>query len=291
MRSHGSRSSFSSSRSSSSRSASRSHFGGGSSSRSHSRPSHSTVVRHRVGMHPARSRSSVHVHVGGSGYGYHHSTYYEGHRASLSAVLTIIGIILGFVAIAFGAMIFSDISMKKTIVNDYNYYQNVIENAQTNPLYKQEAIVTDKLYADNDRWAIEYRLNDHYNESFAVYSYEEVNEFTIGQKIQVAVVSPNSSQTDSIPMDYYGMPIENDTEYINYQKSIRLHVIITTVLVAGAVLLIVLAIKSHKKEKGEASLESSTNTPSQSKPNVCSYCGGKLSGTDTSCPNCGASNN
>ena len=128
MRSHGSRSSFSSSRSSSSRSASRSHFGGGSSSRSHSRPSNTTVVHHRVGMHPARSRSSVHVHVGGGGYGYHHSTYYEGHRASLSAVLTIIGIILGFVAIAFGAMIFSDISMKKTIVNDYNYYQNVIES-------------------------------------------------------------------------------------------------------------------------------------------------------------------
>ena len=122
-----------------------------------------------------------------------------------------------------------------------------------------------------------------------VYSYDEINNFIIGQKIEVAVVTPNSPFTDSIPMDYYEMPLENDAEYINYQKSIRLHIILTLSFTAGAVLLFVLAVKLHKREKLSAMEESSSTTSTKS--NICSYCGGKLSDTATSCPNCGASKN
>lgn len=273
MRSHGSRGS-------SSRSSGRSHFGGSSSSRSHS-----SISSHR----PSRPRSSIHLHIGGSG---HHSNYYEGRNASPSAVLTVIGIILAIIAFTFGGFVTSDLSMKRTIVNDYNYYQEMIETAFLNSNYKKSAIVTNKFVGDHDRWWIEYSLNGRKNESFAVYSFEEVSKFKIGQTIYVAVDNPSSKSTDSIPMDYYDMPLGNDAEYITYQHNIILHLILTTISGAGSVLLFVLAVKAHKKEKAGTPAEDINleNIPQASTPQTtkCAYCGGTIPSTETTCPNCGA---
>lgn len=216
-------------------------------------------------------------------------------------------VIRGLYSLAFTILIFVAIflvplfSLKADIDKikvDREYYIAMIENAEQDSDYLKTAKVTDKFYhEDFKKWYITYTIQTDDGQAlngytFSVYTFDEVNQFVIGQEVPVAVNSKEVTlQTDSITMDYKDIPLESDGEFIQDSKQIK--VLMTLSILGGTasvtiiVVATVLLFKRMKKNELEKTL---AEDPSFKEEGVtrCKYCGSKVDSTDKSCKNCGA---
>lgn len=206
-------------------------------------------------------------------------------------------VVLIFVAI-FMAPLFSLKSDIDKIKVDREYYISMIENAEQNSDFLKTAKVADKFYhEDFKKWYITYTIQTDDGKAlegytFSVYTLSEVNQFVIGQEIPVAVNSKIVTQeTDSITMDYKDIPLENDGEYIQSTKQIKLLTSLSIIGGSASVILIttatVLLFKRMKKNELEKTLEEDPNFKEEGVTR-CKYCGSKVDSSDKSCKNCGA---
>ena len=211
------------------------------------------------------------------------------------------GIIFILVLIAFFIALFCGISISNAkeniefIKSDYSYYQNFIDRAEANG-YIEDATITDIIYnEDANRYYFTYEIRYGYDNilegyTFSVYTESEISNFKIGQIIKVAVESNDINQfTDSIPLDYKDMPIENDGEYSKEVRSKLINtIILSTGLIVIFVLIVIIAIKKSETQKVEENAGSNVNN-NKTEKTVCEYCGSTISKQDDKCPNCGAS--
>ena len=233
------------------------------------------------------------------------------------------GIICGIIAIffmIFGSLACSNKENVDFLREDYAYYQNMIVQAEIDPDYMVDAKVTscsyhsgyDKVYIN---YAIPYTEFEFvpgqgyqdvtkwlYGYSFSVYTQEEAEALLRQGTIKVAVDSRDiSSFTDSVPMDYKNMPIEQDGEY---KKALRDEAKSTTILIVLAVItagwftfFIITTNKLSKDydkklaEEKRVALEQrkkAENNPVK-ESNYCEYCGTYMvKDNNIKCPACGA---
>lgn len=267
----------------------RSHF---SSSRSSGGRSHMSSSS-RMGGGP---RHSSHIGLGHRhhGGGIHIGFFSSGHMSAGSAMI-VFGVFFIFITIMLGIGIGVTNGSLDTIQQSYNNYQSMIEMAMENEDYVRYATVTGKYQSTNDRWYIEYTLDEgpgYEYDSFAIYTKEEVNQFKVGDQIKIAVEDARVDLfTATIPFDYYNSDIKDDAEYIQFSKSRNLLIGIACATAGVAILLIFFGIKKSKKSKEEIGDSTQTTQASTTinTTKTCRYCGGKTSASESRCPQCGAS--
>lgn len=291
-----------------------SHFGGGSSGGSHfggfSGSSRSTNIGPRV------------IVFGGRRY-----VVSSQRMAGLSALMFAI-IIFAF-ALFSGCLITTGANKSmQTIKDDYARYQQMITTAETNSEYQIKAVITDSFKHESGKYYITYafplntiaesQLWGAYREdlanntvednwvlgySYSVYTLAQVSsaELSKGRVIDLAIndkATEVKSDTDSIPFDYKDMPLSQDGEYIEAQKSKKVGPVVITiasVLIVGSIVGMVFIVKTSKKEeqnKAEQTATAQTTAPTnQPKQQICAYCGAALEPGTKKCPNCGGSQN
>ena len=189
--------------------------------------------------------------------------------------------------------IFSPVSSINKIKKDYMYYQDMIVYAEEHPEYMITGKIQTKFYnEDAGKWYLTYYFYTDENVrvdgyTFSIYNDSEVQHFHSGDDIQLAVDSiPLTEQTDSINYDYKNKALSDDGEYISAVGTIRVSVIVECGFFITLVFVIVSIIKDYKTlaskvdENGNAEIKYKY---------ICTYCGGKLTETDSSCPHCGSS--
>lgn len=208
----------------------------------------------------------------------------------------------------------------RTIRQDYVYYHSMIEDAKANPNLIVNGVVKTKFYNDTvNKWYVTYKFEaadgsfvDGY--TFALYSNEEAMKFKTNDIIPLAVDGvPITQETDSIPLDYESMPIEQDgyyNFYISQRKGAKIAQGVCIAFAVGFVAIsIVIAITNKKRadaaEGGAGSSASAPTTPKKVAPvnnkedekverdfdeNVtyCQYCGATMKKGKLKCPECGA---
>jgi len=210
-----------------------------------------------------------------------------------SAIISFLPIALFFLIFAVIA-IFSGATTKNDILVDYYYYQDMIAKAEANPEFIVEGEITDLFYNDDcGKWYYTYSFLDDEGfpvngYTYSVYTREEIREFTIGQNIMLAVNMAKINQlTDSIPMDYKYIPIENDGEYAQAQTIHTIGIVCTAVcsvtIVGLAVALVLIFVKCKQPATGEAIDGEKTGGLRN-----CAYCGALLNESETRCKHCGA---
>jgi len=127
-------------------------------------------------------------------------------------------------------------------------------------------------------------------ETYAVYTITETGNYRVGSTIKVAVDSiPVSYTTDSIPMDYEDMPLENDGEYVKSKKAMTSNLIWMIICILIGMGILVLTFRyMYKHSKVEEKKETPTVEEKESTTSTCAYCGGTFEKSKTKCPNCGA---
>lgn len=297
-----------------------SHFGGGSSGGSHfggsSRSSGGFIRRSRPG--------TAVIVLNGKQY------EVAGKKRYLVYAFAMM-LLIGIFAIFAGVLLFNGAKESiSTIKADYDYYQSMAETSNRTADQKIKGVVTDHFKSDNcnkyyivyffplhniaeedlySTFQVDFANNDIDNNwvrgySYSVYTLEEVSvsDLQIGSVIDLAINCNKASiskNTDSIPMDYLGMPIERDGEYQNAKHSKTTGIVI---LVASSVFIVisvvggVLVAKKAKLLTDNENEETTTATTESTKPaqtipetKQCAYCGATLSKDATKCPNCGGS--
>ncbi len=237
---------------------------------------------------------------------------------------TLHGIICALITICFmifGSMACSNKDNVEFIREDYAYYQNMIVQAELDPdRYIVDATVTSYSYrSDFNRayihYCIPYTEREYvpghgyqdvtkylYGYSFSVYTESEVHELlsqgTIKVAVDTRVIGPN---TDSIPMDYKDMSIEQDGEYLaalrDEAKSTTILIVLCVVTVGWFAFFITASNKLSKNfdknlaEEARVAIEQrkSTEENSSINPNYCEYCGTYIvKDNSIKCPACGA---
>lgn len=197
---------------------------------------------------------------------------------------------------------------------DHSEYIKMIERAEKNPEYQTTAYVTGRRLGKGDKWFVDYEIrftangkNEVLNGyTYPIYSFDEIDEFTVGDEIIVALNCKNTEingSTDSVNMDYKNYGYKADGEYIYYRGNIRnLNIIIAVIAVALSsiiVICIVCAIVSAKRKKNQETVSevnsnpttttsTSSNSTSANSTNICPYCGSKIPEGSSKCPGCGA---
>ncbi|MBE5739152.1 MAG: hypothetical protein E7354_05450 [Clostridiales bacterium] len=201
------------------------------------------------------------------------------------------------------------------IREDYAYYQNMIAYAEMHP---DDYIVDAKITSygqitDCDKYYINYEIkyteriwspylnrfiettDDLEGYTFSVYDWEDIAAFREGQVIQVAVDTMMIGEyTDSIPMDFKYMTIEDDGEYIdsiNQQTKSKKTLIVTiTILVGWCIVFAVVSKKLEKKFDKQHPVNAAVEKPVKEGDKYCDYCGTYWGRNDIGkCPGCGAS--
>ena len=211
-RSGGSRSSSSSRSFGSSSSRSSSSYSRSSSSSSYSRSSSSS--RSYGGGY-----SSPSYHGGGGGFHVwrprprrpfrmHFGTRVYVFGSKLSLFVPFI-IIMAFALVICSNIVRADKAYLNTIKVDYAYYHQMIETAEADDRYLQDAVVTDKFYNEEfGKWYYLYELKTQYNqnlegETYCIYTNEQIAQIRINDKIKVATNSIIvTMSTDSVPIDF-----------------------------------------------------------------------------------------
>ena len=187
------------------------------------------------------------------------------------------------------------------IKSDYTYYQHMCDWASQHPNWKGTAIVTGKEQKYN-KWFIKYKIVDPVTSfsidgySFAIYNDEQIQQIQINDEIEVAMNSFDLSiDTDSVPMDYYQIPITQDGEYLHYSKinsSLTVILIVVAIVTVGIGITNGILTNKYLKNMRVASLDSGY-TPVSENNNLqvvyCDYCHSKLPPNSTKCEHCGAS--
>ena len=82
------------------------------------------------------------------------------------------------------------------------------------------------------------------------------------------------------------MPLTRDGEYINAVRGVYIPIIVEVVLAGILAFLIIQIVKSYKKLAEKVDENGNENIKYKY---ICTYCGGKLTEDDKSCPHCGSS--
>jgi len=185
------------------------------------------------------------------------------------------------------------------IRSDYSRYQNMIKFAEAerengNDNYFVDAtIYSVEQYGSTDRYYINYYFYSEDYEvvkgyTFSVYTYDEVKDINVGDKLEIAVDSyPLTTETDSIDLHYKNTTLADDVEYQGTKAT--MNGVAIFVLIAAAIwcLFGFLAHKTKIKH-GEEILPNGDLPGEPVYQYVCTYCGGKLMESDANCPHCGA---
>lgn len=244
------------------------------------------------------SRSSYRSH-----YGHHHPmivTWNNRHYELPPKVSGIFGFLTFILFVVIAVFIFSIASIIPDqnrridkIHSDYIYYQNMITFAETQPGYIRDATVVGKNYNfDCKKWYLEYEIETDLGSilegyTYSMYTFDEIGEFRIGQKIKCAVnTNPVTLNTDSINMDYKNTSLSDDGEYVTAKALKQSWTTAAIILALGAVTLIIIMSTIVKKSiKNTYETKSSTIDIQVS---ICQYCGTKNTDNAHNCPNCGA---
>lgn len=190
-------------------------------------------------------------------------------------------------------VIFASVSNVNKIKKDYLYYQDMIAYAEEHPDYMITGKIQTKYYnEDAGKWYLTYYFYtaedvrvDGY--TYSIYNDSQIKSFHSGDNIQLAVDSiPLTTETDSINYDYKNTTLWDDGEYTNAVSGIAISVVVEITLLGVMVFLIISVVKDYKKlakkvdENGNAEIKYKY---------ICTYCGGKLTEDDKSCPHCGSS--
>lgn len=216
----------------------------------------------------------------------------------------------------------------QTIEADNLRYKEMITYANQDNDYLIKGVITDQFKnEDCDKYYITYafpispvadeNLYAQYNNdlrnntlstnwvlgySYSVYTLEQVSsvEFQKGKLIDLAINDSKTSinsTTDSIPIDFLDIPLEQDGEYILAKGSVKtgtIFITICSILIVCCIIGQIVIIKNSKKLVENTSTSSTDSTPSSSaqsaqKLNKCEYCGATLPDGTVKCPNCGGS--
>lgn len=216
---------------------------------------------------------------------------------SILLIFAVFALIFSFITFKSSALLSVD-----TIKADYKHYHEMIETAKRNPdtLITQGTITKIDKLDDLDKWYFEYSITDGrfvYDDYYiySVFSDEQIDEYSVGDKIPVAIdESPIRMTTDSIPVVFEQFEYTEDGEYHIAKKNDNLYKTIITIASIVAVGSIVVAIIfSIKKNKLSDTLYQylTKNESSTSKKKIlrCKYCGSITHDANSSCKNCGAS--
>lgn len=277
-----------------------SHFGGGSSSHSSGGSS----------GRPMRPMRPMRFHIGP------HFFFVSGERVSSIVGRFMVMIFLGlFIGLFAGLALPSTNRELEQIRFDYERYQTMIDYAEEHTDHIVEGRITGTYYnEDADAYYFTYELTTEQGRplegyTYSVYTRSEIMRFNVGDTIQLAVdVVPITNLTDSIPLDYKDMPIEKDGEYRSSQSSKTILTVLLVVFSAieGIMLISIFVSFGKSKTQRESTATQSNSSQGTSLPqnadtnstqqststyeshSYCDYCGAKLKGTESKCPNCGA---
>lgn len=269
---------------------------------------------------------------GGSSGGYRRGPHYtvfmgrrvyiSGKRSNLQGFLSLI-MMLAIFAIFFSVgFTIVNSQIVKDYNSDYEFYHAMAVHAERNP----ERYVI-KAYADRFEYrhnTNKYRIIYHFftgdgttgdeveGYSFYVYTLEEAQRIVDEGTFDLAVnQNPRTKDTDSVPLDFVGMNVEDDGEYISAKKGKTIAIAalsVSIVLVIGSVIGNYVVLKTAKangpdETKTETQSSSTTPTPTDTKADIptdiptveapktwrCSYCGKVQSTKYDICKQCGAS--
>lgn len=212
--------------------------------------------------------------------------------------------IFTIMVIALFAVIIAKVSFVmrvQAIKNDYDYYQHMCSWSAEYPNWKGTAKVTGKQ-KKYDKWFITYKIIDPTTNftldgySFAIYDDEQIEQIQIDDEIEVAMNSFDLSiDTDSVPMDYYQVPITQDADYLHHTKissSVTVILVIVAIVTVGIGITNGILANKYLKNMRVASFDSGY-TPVSENNNLqvvyCDYCHSKLPPNSTKCEHCGAS--
>ena len=226
---------------------------------------------------------------------WHGHVYY--YSAGASFLVVFINAILMFALITTIAGFFIIPQEKKDvkkIEEDYYYYQSIIDMGYFTTA-KVDDIFCHKGY---DKYYITYTidipstLKDLEGYSYSVYTREQAFALLQQGTITVALNRPVANiteNTDSIPIDYKNMPMENDYEYVMALKGVNnarwcayggLGVMLT-----GFAIILFINFKTKAKQQGQL-VNSSYSSPT-GRTQYCAYCGTETDCSKTRCPSCG----
>lgn len=239
----------------------------------------------------------------------------------IDAIHSVVCVMLFILFMIFGSMACSASEEIEFLQEDYAYYQNMITVAESDPdTYIVDAYVTSYSYrADFGKYYINYSIPYTSYEyvhgygyknvnrslagySFSVYTYEEARELYEERTIKVAVdMAKITSSTDSIPMDYRHMSIEQDGEYMTVLRSKTKNtsiLICLGVFTVGWFTFFIIASnkvsKAYDKEEAEnaklrLNQKKTSERPATPDASHCQYCGTYLvKDNNIKCPACGA---
>lgn len=225
--------------------------------------------------------------------------YFYTQRDFTAIILVLFAIISSilFFTIAISNYYASVMTVKK-IETDYNYYQQMILNAENDTEYQTIAEVKDHFYNMNaDKWYFTYTFyTDNSQEvegyTYSIYEYTDlISNFAIGTDITIAVnMREITEDTDSIPMAYKDTTLSQDGEYnlaIKDKNSKLLGIFGIAFMIIMFVAVEILLIKRIKKETEESQKEIE-KVEKQAEVKRCKYCQSIIKDNKTNCSNCGA---
>ena len=235
------------------------------------------------------------------GFGGHRGRYVQSGLFSLLQFM----LVIGFMMLFFGGIVAAAASpgtVKSNYQKDYDYYQSIIEIAESDPdkMLTTGAVITDRFMGKSGNkyylTYVFYTASDQAVEgyTFTTYTAEDMKrpEYQIGETIVLALnckVSQITVNTDSVDLHYKNTTLWDDDDFVTDYNSAKRGQTIGIVLVVVGVLLmagaVVLFIVKSKKDDG-----SETTTVSTKENKVyCKYCGAMLKSGAVKCDNCGAS--
>jgi len=232
-----------------------------------------------------------------------HSYYFSSHAMQKIYIIFFFLILSAFFTFFGGVSIASAKGEISKIEIDYVYYQEMIEEAEANPIKLRDGIVVSHLYnEDAKKWYFIYKIQkDDYDVdesvwlegwTYSVYTREQINAIGVGSVVEIAVDSPIvDKNTDSIPTDFKTKTLSDDGEYLSAKSSLTTAIstlIISIMVAAGLIVGLVLTIiKNANKEKLEET-EKEKIELNRKLGKTCKYCGRPLSEDVETCPSCGA---
>ena len=232
-------------------------------------------------------------------FGFGGTRYYVPLKKS-NAIRSFFVLAIFFVVVAAVLMLggFAPNTDLKKITADRQRYIEMINRAEKDSSYVREGTITGTFYnSDCGKWYFTYVIptDDGYGDlegySYSIYNANEIKNFVPDETLEFAVgFTPVTLSTDSIDMGYKNKPLTDDGEYIDLikeRRNLRLFAALAVLAalslgILGAVLLFK---NLRKKETADETTEYENGIPIRR----CEYCGSVLSGSETKCPNCGAS--
>ena len=232
-----------------------------------------------------------------------HSYYFSSHAMQKISMIFFFVIFSAFFVFFGGVSIASAKNNIAKIEIDYVYYQDMIEDAEANPIKLRDGIVVSHFYNENaKKWYFVYKVQkDDYDVdesvwlegwTYSVYTREQINAIGVGSVVEIAVDSPIvDKNTDSIPIDFKTKKLSDDGEYLSAKSSLTtgtIVLVISSMVTIGLIVGLVLTIiKNAKKEKIEEPEKEKVEL-NKKIGKTCKYCGRPLNEDTETCPGCGA---